>query len=94
MPWARHVYHTYTICTEQRDALQSHLEARGIGTAVHYRTPVHLQPAYSDLGWGPGSLPEAERAAREVLSLPMFAEMTDEMVAAVAAAVGDFRGIP
>jgi dTDP-4-amino-4,6-dideoxygalactose transaminase len=86
MPWAEHVYHLYTVRAKGRDSLQNALQAEGIQTAVHYAEPVHLQPAYADLGYGPGSLPESERAAREVLSLPMYPELTDQKVQIVAEA--------
>jgi dTDP-4-amino-4,6-dideoxygalactose transaminase len=80
MPSAEHVYHLYTIRAMDRDGLQKALLTEGVQTAVHYAEPAHLQPAYADLGYGPGSLPEAERAAREVLSLPMYPELSDEQV--------------
>ena len=63
------------------------LRAEGIATGIHYPVPVHLQPAHADLGYGPGSFPQSERAAGEVLSLPLFPEMTDGQVREVAAAV-------
>jgi dTDP-4-amino-4,6-dideoxygalactose transaminase len=84
MPWAEHVYHLYTIRTRERDSLQHELLAEGIQTAVHYAEPVHLQPAYADLGYEPGSLPESEKAAREVLSLPIYPELSNEQVETVA----------
>jgi dTDP-4-amino-4,6-dideoxygalactose transaminase len=87
MPWARHVYHVYTVRSEDRDALQASLRADGIQTAVHYAIPAHLQPAYADLGYGAGSLPESEAAARQVLSLPIYPELTETAIAKVAAAV-------
>ncbi len=72
----------------ERDPLRGRLRARGIGTLVHYPVPVHLQPAYrGQVAIGPGGLPETERAAREVLSLPMHAQLRDEDVRRVAAAV-------
>jgi dTDP-4-amino-4,6-dideoxygalactose transaminase len=81
-PGARHVYHLYVVRTPQRDALAGHLRSCGIGTAVHYPLPVHLQPAYCGrLRTGP--LPVTEQAGREVLSLPMFAELTAPEVEAV-----------
>lgn len=89
-PGVRHVYHTYTIRSRHRDQLQKHLTDSGIGTAIHYPIPLHLQPAYSDPEWPAGSLPEAESAAREVLSLPMYAELPEADVEAVAAAVHAF----
>jgi dTDP-4-amino-4,6-dideoxygalactose transaminase len=70
-----HVYHLYVVRAKGRDSLLDYLRARGIGAQVHYPVPVHLQPAYADLGFGPGSLPETERAANEVLSLPLYPEM-------------------
>lgn len=70
------VFHLYTIRTERRDALAADLRRHGIGSGVYYPTPVHLQPAYAGLGVKPGSLPVTESASREVLSLPMFAELS------------------
>jgi dTDP-4-amino-4,6-dideoxygalactose transaminase len=74
----RHVYHQYTIRAEQRDALQAHLESSGIGTAVYYPLPLHLQPVFQGLGYQPGDLPATEQACAEVLSLPVFPELTAE----------------
>jgi dTDP-4-amino-4,6-dideoxygalactose transaminase/acetyltransferase-like isoleucine patch superfamily enzyme len=87
MPDTRHVYHVYAVRSEQRDTLQHELQAVGIQTGIHYPIPVHLQPAYADLGYGAGDFPESERAAREVLSLPMYPELTPELQATVADAV-------
>jgi dTDP-4-amino-4,6-dideoxygalactose transaminase len=83
MPWARHVYHLYTLRADNRDALQAALLNEGIQTGIHYSTPVHLQPAYTTLGYGPNSLPESEKAAREVLSLPLYPELTESQVQTV-----------
>jgi dTDP-4-amino-4,6-dideoxygalactose transaminase len=83
----RHVYHVYTIRTAERERYRRLLAERGIHTGVHYPIPVHLQPAHADLGYHAGDFPHAERAASEVLSLPMFAELTDAQVEQVAAAV-------
>lgn len=83
----RHVYHVYAIRSRERDALQRRLLAEGIQTGLHYPIPVHLQPAHADLGYGPGDFPVAEAAAREVLSLPIYPEMTAHQVAEVAAAL-------
>lgn len=85
--WQRHVYHVYAIRTKQRQAWQDALNAQGIQTGIHYPFPVHLLPAYSDLGYQAGDFPHAERAADEVLSLPMFAELTVEQCETVARAV-------
>jgi len=87
MPWARHVYHLYTLRADNRDALQAALLNAGIQTGIHYSTPVHLQPAYTALGYGPGSFPESEKAAREVLSLPLYPELSDSQIEDVAKAV-------
>ena len=87
MPWASHVYHLYTVRANNRDALQAALLSEGIQTGVHYSIPVHLQPAYADLGFGPGSLPESEKAAREVLSLPVYPELTEPQIRMVSEAL-------
>ena len=83
---ATHVFHQYAIRSERRDALRTGLAAGGIGSNIHYPLPVHLQPAYQNrVAIGHGALPESERAAREVLSLPMFPELNDAQAARVAA---------
>jgi dTDP-4-amino-4,6-dideoxygalactose transaminase len=82
-----HVYHLYVIRSRARDALQEHLRASGIGTQVHYPTPVHHQPAYRDGARAAGSLATTERLAGEVLSLPAHPAVSDDDVAAVAEAV-------
>jgi dTDP-4-amino-4,6-dideoxygalactose transaminase len=87
MPWARHVYHVYTLRTVDRDGLQTALHAGGIQTAVHYAEPVHLQPAYANLGYSRGSFPQSERAAKEVLSLPLYPEMTGNQIQMVVQAL-------
>jgi len=87
MPWARHVYHTYTLRSQDRNGLQAALQAEGIQTGVHYPVPVHLQPAYADLGYGRGAFPNAEEAASQVLSLPLYPELSPRALAEVAAAV-------
>ena len=86
MPYARHVYNTYTVRSPHRDQLQAGLLAAGVQTAVHYPIPVHLQPSHADLGYRRGAFPVAEQAALEVLSLPMYPELTGEQIAAVAEA--------
>lgn len=72
-----HVWHLYVVEIEDRDAVLTHLQAAGIGAGVHYPVPIHLQGAYSDLGLGPGSFPNAERLAQRALSLPMFPGMSE-----------------
>ena len=85
-----HVYHQYTIRNEQRDALQQHLAARKIASAVYYPHPLHLQPLYAPLGHMLGDFPHAERAAQEVLSLPMYAELRKDQIARVVDAIAAF----
>lgn len=87
MPFARHVYHIYAVRTPQREALQRALSEKGIQTGIHYPIPVHLQKAYADLGYQSGDFPHSERAANEVLSLPMYPELSDENIEIVSAAV-------
>jgi dTDP-4-amino-4,6-dideoxygalactose transaminase len=82
-PHVRHVYHAYTIRTPHRDAMVEGLEDAGIQTGVHYPIPAHLQPAYRDHRYPEGSLPAAEQAAREVLSLPIYPELRREQVETV-----------
>ncbi len=87
-PGAVHVYHQYVVRTPHRDTLRAHLQARGVGTGIHYPAPVHLQPAYQGRLAGE-PLPHTEQAAREVLSLPMFPQLTDTQLAVVARALQD-----
>ena len=82
-----HTYHQFTIRFARRDELKAKLAERGVGSAVFYPSPLHVQKAYSALGYKPGDFPEAEKAAREVLSLPVFPELTPEEREQVAAAV-------
>lgn len=81
------IFNQYTLRVERRDELQTHLNARKIGNAVYYPLPLHLQPCFAYLGYKEGAFPESERAAREVISLPVFPELTraqqDEVVGAV-----------
>jgi dTDP-4-amino-4,6-dideoxygalactose transaminase len=83
----RHVYHCYVVRSPQRDHHRQLLTEQQIQTGVHYPIPVHLQAAYRDLGYRAGEFPVSEAAAAEVLSLPIFPEMTDAQVEAVAAAL-------
>lgn len=92
MPWARHVYHLYVVRCRQRDELQKHLQECGIATGVHYPIPLHLQPAYANLNYGVGDFPETEKAAKEILSLPMYPELTDAQVERVSSAILEFFG--
>jgi len=86
----RHVYHVYAVRTDDRAGLQAHLTEHGIGTGIHYPIPVHLQEAFAELDHGRGDFPHAEVAADEVLSLPMFPEITLEQQERVVTAVRSF----
>ncbi|HYE95242.1 MAG TPA: DegT/DnrJ/EryC1/StrS family aminotransferase [Rubricoccaceae bacterium] len=93
-PGATHVFHQYTlrVPADARDDLATHLKAKGIPTMVYYPVPLHRLPVFEELGYAEGSLPEAERASREVLSLPMHPDLTPEQVRYVAGAVRAFAG--
>jgi dTDP-4-amino-4,6-dideoxygalactose transaminase len=89
---ARHVFHVFAARVPQRDAWRARLAELGIQVGVHYPIPIHLQPAHRDLGYLEGSFPVSEAIAREVLSLPIYPELTDDQIDSVAEA---FRaGIP
>ena len=83
-PGCRHVYHVYVVRSPERDALRARLTDAGVQSGVHYPIPVHLQPAYRDLGYSAGDFPVSERAAGEVLSLPIFPELTEKQIDTIA----------
>jgi dTDP-4-amino-4,6-dideoxygalactose transaminase len=85
-----HIYHLYVIQTAYRDELQAYLKERGIFSGIHYPVPIHLQRAVEFLGNKPGSLPVTEHTTSEILSLPMFAELTDEQIDYVVACIKEF----
>ncbi len=89
-PDARHVYHLYVIRAPERDTLQAHLKERGIFTGIHYPVPIHLQKSMAFLGYREGDLPITERLVKEILSLPMFAELMDGDISYVAEEVKAF----
>lgn len=89
LPNARHVYHIYCIRTSNRDTLRDALMTKGVQTAIHYPIPVHLQKGFADLDYKPGDFPYSEQAAEEVLSLPMYAELTDDQIQFVAKSLID-----
>jgi dTDP-4-amino-4,6-dideoxygalactose transaminase len=85
-----HVWHLYVVRVPDREALRDFLTERGIMTGIHYPIPIHLQPAYQDLGYERGSFPVTEAYASEIVSLPMYPEMPTEFVEYVAGAIKDF----
>lgn len=87
-----HAYHLYVIRDRNRDELMADLNKRGIGTLIHYPVPVHLQASHRDLRLPEGSLPQTEKAAREILSLPLYIGLSDDEVFSVCAAIEELRG--
>jgi dTDP-4-amino-4,6-dideoxygalactose transaminase len=87
---AEPVYHLYVVRTHRRDALQTHLQAHGIAVGIHYPIPIHLQPAYNDLGYQKGDFPITEQAADQILSLPIYPELTPDAIAHIAATISAF----
>lgn len=88
--WSRAVFHLYVVRTRDRDGLIRHLNAEGIGTGIHYPVPLHLQPAYTSLGYKPGDFPITEVVASEIVSLPMFPQLTPLQQARVAEQIAAF----
>ena len=89
-PYARHSYCVYTICTPEREKLKEYLEAKGIGTKVYYPLPLHLQRVHKDLGYREGDFPLAEKASREVLSLPIYPELERDKIELVVKEISNF----
>ena len=90
--YAASAYHLYVVRHPQRDEIKQHLEQHGIGCALHYPLPLHLQKCYADLGYKSGAFPVAEKAARQCLSLPIYPELTEVQIQRVAAALKEFFG--
>ncbi len=88
-----HVFHLFVVRTPARDALRHHLGESGVASAVHYPTPIHLQPAYADLGPAAGELPVCERLAQQSCSLPIFPSITESEIERIATAVRSFRDV-
>jgi len=86
------IYNQYTLRAERRDALQEHLKSKGIGNSVYYPLPLHVQPCFAYLGYSAGQFPESEKAAREVISLPVYPELEQSQLDEVIAAVRQFYG--
>lgn len=89
-PWTKGVYHLYVVRVQDREALQAYLTEAGIGSGIHYPIPLHLQKAYQHLGYKRGDYPVTERAAEEIVSLPMFPQLTHQQLEQVATRVKDF----
>ena len=87
-----HVFNQFVIRVAERDALRRHLQRTGISTEIYYPFPLHVEPAFAYLGYKKGDFPQAEAACREVLALPIFAELTEDQQASVVAAIGNFYG--
>jgi dTDP-4-amino-4,6-dideoxygalactose transaminase len=87
MDYARHVYHVYAIRSRERDRLRQQLADAGVETTVNYPVPLHLQPAFSDLGYKLGDFPNAEKLAAEQISLPIYAELTQREIDQVCAVI-------
>jgi dTDP-4-amino-4,6-dideoxygalactose transaminase len=87
---SRHIWHQYVIRTSRRDALREFLTGRKIGTEIYYPVPLHMQAALKSLGYGEGNFPEAERAAREVLALPIYPELREDEQRTVVSAIAEF----
>lgn len=85
-----HVFHLFVIRTKKRDALKKHLHLKGIQTGIHYPIPIHLQAAYKHVGYKKGDFPVTEKYAEEILSLPMFPELTDEQIQTTVSAMKEF----
>jgi dTDP-4-amino-4,6-dideoxygalactose transaminase len=90
VPGNHHVWHQYVIRTARRDGLRQFLTERKIGSEIYYPVPLHMQTALSSLGYKEGSFPEAERAAREVLALPIFPELREDEQQTVVSAIAEF----
>jgi dTDP-4-amino-4,6-dideoxygalactose transaminase len=91
MSYGEAVYHLYVVQSKKRDALIAHLKSHGIGTMIQYPHTIHLQPAYVNLGYREGDLPEAERLAREIVSLPLYPELAMDEVRLIAQVVNEFK---
>ncbi len=89
-PGCTHVYHLYIVRVKDRDKLQNYLQERGVFTGIHYPIPIHLLPAYTELGGKKGDFPRTEQFADEILSLPMFPEITKEQIEYTVSCIGEF----
>lgn len=94
MEWAKHVYHLYVIRARERSELQTFLKEKGIETGLHYPIPLHLQPAFKHLGYREGDFPVAEQCAKEILSLPMYPELSEDQIRYVVDSIKQFYAKP
>jgi len=92
-PGRGHIFHQYTIRAQRRDSLREHLESAGIATGVYYPVPLHLQECFRPLGYAKGDFPQSERACEEVLSLPVYPELTEQAQRTVVGAISSFYGL-
>jgi dTDP-4-amino-4,6-dideoxygalactose transaminase len=92
-PWAHHVYHLYVVRSKERDGLRQYLSDNGVSTLIHYPTPIHLQGAYSSLGYKEGSFTKAEQAAKEIISLPMYPTLKQDEMLHVCRCIREFYGL-
>jgi dTDP-4-amino-4,6-dideoxygalactose transaminase len=90
--WSRAIYHLYVVRTQDREAMMAHLKEAGIGTGIHYPIPLHLQKAYDSLGYAPGDFPVCEAVSAQIVSLPMFPQLTAEQQVRVVDEVLKFAG--
>ena len=92
--WSKAVYHLYVVRSQEREALMDHLKKQGVGAAIHYPIPLHLQKAYAGLDYQVGDFPTAEKVSSEIVSLPMFPQLTSGQQSQVVEGTLSFLRIP